>query len=173
MTMAPVILFMAAGYFVGGFLGDLAFKRTPKGRIIVSSAGVLLGAIFFAWALLTPIEAKTTFFVLMCLTALFMPFSSPNVVSTVFDVTPPDVRATAQSVEYFVENFGAVAAPVLAGAIAVAVNKQFALLSVCTIAWILCFIIYLGALKFVSGDIQSLRDEMAARAAADKARQAA
>jgi MFS family permease len=172
-TMAPVILIMAAGYFVGGYLGDLLFTRTRKGRILVSSAGVLFGAIFLALALLTPIEEKTTFFVLMCATALFMPFSSPNVVSTVFDVTSPDVRSTAQSVEYFVENIGAVAAPLLAGAIAVATSKQFAILSVCTITWGLCFIIYLGALRFVEGDIQSLRDEMAARAALDQSRRPA
>ncbi|MCI0551197.1 MAG: MFS transporter, partial [Anaerolineae bacterium] len=44
-TMAPVILILAAGYFIGGFLGDLLFQRTKKGRILVSSIGVLLGAI--------------------------------------------------------------------------------------------------------------------------------
>jgi MFS family permease len=151
-------------------LDDLLFKRARKGRIIVSSVGVLLGAVFLVLALITPIEDKTTFFVFMSLTALFMPFSSPNVIAIVFDVTSPDVRATAQSVEYFVENFGAASAPLLAGAIAVASGTQFAILSVCTIAWLLCFIIYLGALRTVDGDIQSLRDEMAARAAADKAR---
>jgi MFS family permease len=168
-TMGPVIIIMAAGYFVGGFLGDWLFKRTRKGRIIVSSAGVILGAIFLLLAILTPIEAKTTFFILMALTALFMPFSSPNVVSTVFDITTPDIRSTAQSVEYFVENIGAVVAPVIAGAIAVATSKQFAIISVCTVAWVLCFFIYLGALFFVDGDIKSLRDEMAARAAEQKA----
>ena len=45
-TMAPVILVLAAGYFVGGALGDYLFKRTNKGRIIISNVGVLLGAIF-------------------------------------------------------------------------------------------------------------------------------
>ncbi|MGB9521367.1 MAG: MFS transporter, partial [Anaerolineales bacterium] len=33
-TMAPVILVLAAGYFVGGALGDWLFSRTNKGRII-------------------------------------------------------------------------------------------------------------------------------------------
>jgi MFS family permease len=173
LTMGPVILIMAAGYFVGGFLGDWLFKRTPKGRIIVSSTGVILGALFLFLAIQTPIEDRTTFFVLMCITALFMPFSSPNVVSTVFDITTPDIRSTAQSVEYFIENIGAVAAPILAGAIAVATTKQFAILSVCIIAWIMCFFIYLGALFTVDGDIKSLRAQMANRAAEEKRRQAA
>ena len=74
-------------------------------------------------ALLTPIEDRSMFFVLMCLTALFMPFSSPNVIATVFDVTLPEVRSTAQSVEYFIENSGAALAPTLAGAIALATTK--------------------------------------------------
>ena len=64
-TMAPVILILAAGYFIGGALGDFAFKRTNKGRIIVSSTGVLLGAVFMYFALNTPIEARNQFFVLM------------------------------------------------------------------------------------------------------------
>ncbi len=46
LTMGPVVLILAAGYFVGGALGDWLFKRTLKGRILVSSVGVLLGAIF-------------------------------------------------------------------------------------------------------------------------------
>ena len=97
-TMAPVILILASGYFVGGALGDFAFKRTNKGRIIVSSVGVLLGAIFMYLAITTPIEAKNQFFILMCLTALFMPLSSANVIATVYDVTVPEVRSTAQAV---------------------------------------------------------------------------
>ena len=41
-TMAPVILILAAGYFIGGLLGDLLFKRTKKGRILIANAGVFL-----------------------------------------------------------------------------------------------------------------------------------
>jgi MFS family permease len=169
MTMAPVIIILAIGYFVGGFLGDWLFKRTVKGRIIVSSFGVIMGALFLLLAMLTPIEARGQFFVLMCLTALFMPFSSPNVIATVFDVTPPEVRSTAQSVEYFIENSGAALAPTLAGAIALATNKQTAILSVCITAWVLCFFIYLGALFFISADAQALRNQMSARAEQDQA----
>src|SRR5512134_936876 len=38
-TMAPVIIILAVGYFLGGWVGDILFKRSNKGRIIVSSAG--------------------------------------------------------------------------------------------------------------------------------------
>ena len=164
-TMGPVVLIMAGGYFVGGALGDWLFKKTLKGRIIISSTGVLLGAIFLFLALNTPLHSTNQFFVLMCLTALFMPFSSPNVTSTVFDISLPEVRSSAQAVEYFIENSGAALAPTLAGAIALAYHsKQIAIMSVCITAWVICFFLYLGALFFIEGDINSLRKQLQTRA---------
>jgi MFS family permease len=170
LTMAPVIIILAAGYFVGGALGDWLFKRTLKGRILISSVGVLLGALFLFLAMRTPVADKTTFFILMSLTAIFMPFSSPNVTSTVFDITLPEVRSSAQAVENFIENSGAALAPALAGAIALAAHsKQVAIMTVCISAWVLCFFLYLGALFFVDGDIKSLRAQLTTRAAQKKA----
>ncbi|HSG43241.1 MAG TPA: MFS transporter [Anaerolineales bacterium] len=164
-TMAPVIIILAAGYFVGGFLGDMLFKRTKKGRIIVSSAGVLLGAIFLYLAMTTPLDNPSQFFIYMCLTALFMPFSSPNVIATVYDITVPEVRSTAHAIEFFVENSGAVAAPALTGALIVATqDKTFSILAICVVAWILCFLIYLGALFTIDKDADDLRTQMAERA---------
>lgn len=165
-TMAPVILVLAAGYFVGGALGDTLFKRTNKGRIMISSLGVILGAIFLALAILTPVESRSLFFIFMILTAIFMPFSSANVIATVYDVTVPEVRSTAQAVEYFIENSGAALAPALAGALAVAVGLGQAILIICTSTWLLCFLIYIGALFTIDGDIAVLRRQMAERAKA-------
>ncbi|MBV6467158.1 MAG: MFS transporter [Anaerolineae bacterium CFX3] len=165
LTMGPVVLILAGGYFVGGMLGDWLFKRTLKGRIIVSSVGVILGALFLFLAMNTPVDQRTTFFILMCLTALFMPFSSPNVTSTVFDISLPEIRSSAQAVEYFIENSGAALAPTLAGAIAFSTgSKQFAITVVCVTAWVLCFFLYLGALFFVERDIKSLHAQLAERA---------
>lgn len=163
-TMAPVILILASGYFIGGALGDAAFKRTNKGRIIVSSIGVLLGAIFMYFALNTPTEARNQFFVLMCLTAVFMPLSSANVIATVYDVTVPEVRSTAQAVEYFIENAGAAFAPILTGVIADAIDLKTAILLICTISWVLCFFFYLGAIFTIDKDTHDLRQQMADRA---------
>lgn len=165
-TMAPIILILASGYFIGGALGDWLFKRTNKGRILVSSLGVIMGAIFLVLALTTPIEARGQFFVMMALTAVFMPFSSANVIATVFDVTAPEVRSTAQAVEYFIENSGAALAPALAGAVAVAIGLGRSILIICTSAWLLCFVIYIGALFTIDYDIHTLRSQMAARARA-------
>ena len=167
-TMAPVILILAGGYFLGGAVGDAWFKRTNKGRILISSLGVLLGAIFLYLAITTPLAAKTQFFVFMCLTAVFMPLSSANVIATVYDITVPEIRSTAQAVEYFVENGGAAFAPIITGVIADLVNLQTAILLICTIAWGLCFFFYLGALFTVDKDIHTLRTQMAERAAQQK-----
>jgi MFS family permease len=164
-TMAPVILILAAGYFIGGLLGDLLFKRTKKGRILIASAGVLLGALFIYLAMTTPLDKPNQFFIFMCLTAIFMPLSSANVIATVYDVTVPEVRSTAQAIEYFVENSGAVTAPALTGAIIVASgDRTFAILSICVIAWLLCFFFYLGALFTIEKDTNALRAQMSERA---------
>jgi len=173
LTMGPVVLILASGYFVGGALGDWAFKRTPKGRILVAATGVLLGAIFLFFAMNTPIEARGVFFIFMGLTALFMPFASPNVISTVYDVIVPEVRSTGQAVEYFLENIGAAFAPLLAGIISDAYNMGTAILWVSVTTWGLCFLFFLGATFFIGNDIKTLRDQMAERAEMEKAKQAA
>ena len=165
-TMAPVILILSAGYFIGGWLGDTLFKRTNRGRILVSSIGVIMGAFFLYFAMTTPVESRTQFFVFMCLTALFMPLSSPNVIATVYDVTVPEVRSTAQAVEYFVENTGAALAPALTGILAEAIGLSTAIIVMCLTAWIICFFLYLGALFTIGEDIHHLRAQMAERAKA-------
>jgi MFS family permease len=166
-TMAPVILILASGYFVGGSIGDALFKRTNKGRIIISSIGVLMGAIFLYLAIHTPVDNRAQFFILMCLTAIFMPLSAANVVATVYDVTVPEVRSTAQAVEYFVENTGAAFAPAITGILA---STQLGLANtivlLCVSAWIICFFLYLGALFTIDHDTQALRNQMAVRAKA-------
>jgi MFS family permease len=171
-TMGPIIIILAGGYFVGGALGDWLFKRTTKGRIIISSFGVFSGAIFLFLAIQTPIENQTAFFILMSLTAIFMPLSSPNVISTVYDITLPEVRSTALAVEYFIENSGAALAPLLAGIIADAYDLKTAILVICISTWLLCFLIYLGALSFIGTDVKTLRDQMQERADSERALQA-
>jgi len=170
-TMAPIILILAAGYFVGGAIGDWLFKKTLNGRVIISSVGVISGAVFLFFAINTPTESRTTFFILMSLTAIFMPLSSPNVISTVYDITLPEVRSTALAVEYFIENSGAALAPLLAGIIADKYNLQTSILTICISAWVICFFIYLGALFFVPKDIRTLRGQLKERAEQEKALQ--
>jgi MFS family permease len=139
--------------------------------ILFTMAPILTGAIFLYFAINTPIESRMSFLILMALTALFMPLSSPNVIATVYDITLPEVRSTALSVEYFIENSGAALAPLLAGIIADNSDLRTAILVICLSAWVLCFIIYIGALFFVPKDIRMLRSQLNDRAVAERTAQ--
>ena len=168
--MAPAILILAAGYFIGGLLGDLAFKRTPRGRVLISLLGVVLGAVFLLLAMNTPAESQPSFMVFLMLTALFMPFASPNVISTVHDITVPEVRSTALAVQYFIENAGAALAPFIAGLIAIQASLHEAILLICITAWALGALLLVITAYLIPVDVKNLREEIAARAEAERSR---
>ncbi len=164
MTMAPVILILASGYFVGGALGDYWFKKNPRGRVIISTIGVFVGAIMLYITLNVPLEQKGLFMGLLAVTALFIPFAAPNVVSTVGDITKPEIRSTALAVENAIESAGAALAPLLAGLIAVKYSLQDAILLICISTWALCGIFFIAVAFLVPRDMAVLRGEMRERA---------
>lgn len=164
MTMVPAILILASGYFVGGALGDFFFKRNIRGRLMVAMFGVLAGAVMLFLTMNVPIENRTLFMFSLIVTALFIPFASANVISTVYDITLPEVRSTALAVQYFIENAGAALAPLLAGFIAREASLHTAILSICILAWILGTI-FLGFTAYLlPPDIKQLRQQLRERA---------
>lgn len=169
-TMAPAILVLASGYFVGGALGDYFFKRSLRGRVFVAIFGVLTGAILLTITLNVPLDEKTLFMILLSLTALFIPFSSPNVVSTVYDITLPEVRSTALSVQYFIEESGSALAPLIAGIIASQASLHVALLAICVVSWILTALFLAFTAYLIPHDIYVLREQMQKRAEFEKQR---
>ena len=170
MTMVPAVLVLASGYFVGGAVGDFLFKRTPRGRALVTMAAVLLGAILLTVTMNVPVENQTLFLVMLMATALFIPFAAPNVVSTVYDVTLPEVRSTALSVQYFIESAGAALAPWLAGMIAVRSSLHNAILLICVSTWVLCSIFFAFVAYLVPRDIETLRTQMRERAELERSK---
>jgi predicted MFS family arabinose efflux permease len=172
MTMAPAVLVLAFGYFVGGAVGDFFFKRTLRGRILVSMAAVLIGAVLLTLTLRVPIENQSFFLIMLMATALFIPFASPNVVSTVYDITLPEVRSTALAIQYFIENAGAALAPLLAGFIARDTSLGYAILLICVSAWILGSILLAFTAYLVPKDIGILRGQLQERAASEQRRAA-
>jgi len=166
MTMGPAILVLAGGYFVGGAIGDAVFKRIPRGRLITSLFGVISGAVLLYFTMNVPLENKLLFQILLMLTALFIPFASPNVISTVYDVTLPEIRSTALSVEYFIENFGAALAPLLAGFFTVNIFGELgqSILVICLAAWAVDAFFLLFVTYFVPADIRTLRTQLDERA---------
>lgn len=173
MTMVPVVLILAAGYPLGGALGDYFFQRTPRGRVLVSTFGVIMGAIFMWLTLNVPVNDKTTFMILLGLTAIFIPFAASNVISTVMDITLPEVRSTAHAVENFIESGGAALAPLLAGIIADATSLGNAILIICIVSWALCAFFFIITAFFVPKDVFDLREQMRARAEYEQKRQSA
>ena len=164
MIMAPAILLMALGYPAGGWLGDKLFKKTKRGRLISSVIGVFMGMIFLWLAMHTQNDQVILFGIFLCITAFFMPFASPNIISTMYDVTVPEVRSSANAIENFLESFGAASAPLLAGAIADATSVGSSIIYICCSAWALCVVFLLFAIKFIPKDINSLHLELEARA---------
>ena len=163
-TMVVAILLLAAGYPLGGILGDRLFAKTKRGRLIVSAVGVILGAVLLFISIKIPYDNKVLFMIMISLTTLFIPFASPNVLSTVYDITLPEVRSTANSVQYFIEQGGSAIAPTLAGFIAMRSTLENSILVICITAWILCFIFLLGAIYLLPKDIDTLRTQLKERA---------
>ena len=168
-TMVIAVLILAAGYPVGGALGDYFFKRTPRGRALVAMVGVLTGAVLLTLTLSVPNENQVLFMVMLGLTALFIPFASSNVIATVYDITLPEVRSSALSFQSLVESSGAALAPVMAGLIADQTSLKSAFLLICVSAWIVCGVCFALVAWLVPQDIRVLRRQMAERAAHERA----
>ena len=170
-TMAVAVIVLAVGYPVGGALGDRLFQRTPRGRAIVSTIGVLAGAVLLYFTLSVPEANQWLFLVMLSFTALFIPFAAPNVVSTVYDITLPEVRSTALSIESLIESAGAALSPLIAGLIADRSSLGTAILLICLSTWLLCALFFIGVAIVVPGDIRTLRAQMQARAETEQALQ--
>ncbi|OGO37243.1 MAG: MFS transporter [Chloroflexi bacterium RBG_16_57_11] len=169
MTMVLAVLVLATGYPLGGALGDYFFKRTPRGRALVAMTGVLSGAVMLTITLAVPNDNQILFAILLSLTAIFIPMAAPNVVATVYDITLPEVRSTALSVQYFIESSGAALAPGFAGLIADQTSLKSAFLLICVTTWILCGIFFALVARVVPKDVHTLRTQMRQRAEEEKA----
>jgi MFS transporter, Spinster family, sphingosine-1-phosphate transporter len=166
LIMAPAVLMMAAGYPAGGWLGDKLFKRTKRGRLIASEIGVVAGLIGLNAAMQTPISEPLLFAILLCTTAFFMPFAGPNITSTMYDVTEPEVRSSADAINSLIGAAGAASAPLIAGAVADALSVGTAITLLCSIAWLMCVIFLFIAIFLVPKDINDMHKKLAARAEA-------
>ena len=164
LIMAPSIIMMAISYPTGGWLGHKLFKRTKRGRLIISVIGAALSIVGLWLFIHVPTSQTLLFGLVLGATAFIMPLPSPNIVSTMYDVTVPEVRSTAQAIESFLESIGAATAPLLAGAIADVTTVGDAILWICTIAWSLCVIFLLAAIYFIPKDIDALHQELESRA---------
>ena len=171
-TMGVAVVALAVGYPLGGALGDFLFRRTPRGRVIVAITGVVVGAIMLAVTLSVPLENQGLFLACLTITAIFMPFPAPNMISTVQDIALPEVRSSSLSIQLLIESSGAALAPLLAGVIADQSSLKTSFLVICLTAWALCAGFYLLALFTVPKDTARLRQQMRQRAETEQQLQA-
>jgi len=166
-TMGAAIIALSAGYLLGGRLGDVAFARTRRGRVFIAILGVSVGMLVLAGALSLPRQSYWLFFAMLMTAALFSPFTTPNIISTVYDVSPPEVRSTALAMLSLVENCGSALAPLVAGIIAVQASLREAILVTTAGGWAMCALMLLGVALVVPKDMDRLRALMRTRAEAE------
>jgi len=140
------------------------FTRTLRGRLLICLVGVLAGVVALSLAIRVPPERPWLFAAMLCVTRLFIPFSGPNVIATVHDITPPEVRSTALAMQSFIESAGAALAPLLVGILAVQTSLTAAIQAICVVTWLLCAGFLILAIIAVPRDIEKLRSEMRRRA---------
>jgi MFS family permease len=162
--MIPAVLFIGAGYFIGGILGDAAYNHSKRGRLIISIFGVILGAVFLTFTLITPAAKINQFKILLWVTCFLIPVPSPNIAVTVYDVVLPEIRSTATSIQYFLGNLGSAFAPLLAGFIAQTYSLGIALLSISLFSWFFSSIILGFSAYHLPDDHYNMRQLLKKRA---------
>jgi MFS family permease len=102
------------GTLAGGWLGDRCQTRTPKGYLLVSGWGFLLGTPVAAYAILTP---SLTSCLAATFCAEFFLFLNTGPLNTVIvNVTPHAIRAMAFAVNiFFIHALGDAVSPTLLG----------------------------------------------------------
>jgi MFS family permease len=161
--MIPAVLMIGAGYFLGGVFGDLAYKKTITGRLYVSAAGIVLGAVFLSITLSLPNENVSAFRILMSITSFFIPLASPNIATSVYDVVLPEVRSSATSIQYFLGNIGSAFAPLLAGMLSAVSSLHTALLGISLGAWLVTALILGIGIYHFPADVLAMRKILAGR----------
>src|SRR5258706_2354081 len=90
------------GLLLGGVIGDAAKKRRPNGALIVVTADGFLAAPFYFLSLGVANGDIYPFVLLMGTAIALVYFYYPIVVSTIQNITPPDLRGTAMSIYFLV-----------------------------------------------------------------------
>jgi MFS family permease len=162
--MIPAVLMIGLGYFMGGVFGDLAYRYDDRGRLYVSIAGIILGAVFLSVSLTIPTEKISLFRIMLSITSFFIPLASPNIATSVYDVVLPEIRSTSTSIQYFLGNLGSAFAPLLAGLISQSYSLESALLIVSLSAWSLTGIFLFVSTIYLPRDKKKMQQALKERA---------
>ena len=144
------------GAAVGGWLADGLRRRTPGGRILVQTAGVLAGAPFVFLCGYT----QSVVWLMVALTAwgLFKGFYDANIFAAVFDVVRPEARGTTAGFMNMVGWLGGgAAAPLVIGIIAESTGLSWAISSAALVYVVAGILLGVAGLVFIKGDLARMR----------------
>lgn len=162
-VMLAALISMVIGNVSAGMVGDWAFKRNRRGRIIFATLTVIVGLVFFDTAFLTK-GGVELFLVLGAITAFFMPMAGPCVSSSVQDVALPEIRGSAMAMLLFFYNVGSAFAPLITGYAADSIGLELGIITIVNITWTICIILLTMAAVFIPKDIEWKKKELSERA---------
>lgn len=104
------------GLLIGGYLGDLFYRRSPAGRLLVGAVGLGASAVPWLGAIALSPRHPYEFAALAAIGSLLMYFYYSTVYSTIQDVIEPELRGTAMAL-YFMAMYplGASLGPLVVG----------------------------------------------------------
>jgi MFS family permease len=141
-----------AGALLGGFFADWLRQRTPGGRILVQTLGVLGGAPFVLWCG----QTHSVLWLVVALTAWggFKGLYDANIFASVFDVVRPEHRGTTAGLMNLVGWMGGGAtAPVVVGFLADTHGLGWAISAAALAYLVAALFLLLAALVFVRRDL--------------------
>jgi MFS family permease len=144
------------GAFFGGFCADSLAQRTPRGRVLVQCAGVVVAAPFVAWSGLTG-SLLTAIVALNCW-GFFKGMYDSNIFAAAFDVVPAEVRGVVSGLMNCVGwLIGAGTAPVLIGYLARTMPLGTAIASSSVVYWLAAILLIVTMTFFLNRDVARLR----------------
>lgn len=163
LVMLAALISMVIGNVSAGIIGDWAFKRNRRGRIIFAALTVIVGLVFFDMAFLIK-GGVELFLILGAITAFFMPMAGPCVSSSVQDVALPEVRGSAMAMLLFFYNVGSAFAPLITGYAADSIGLEPGIITIVNITWSVCIILLSTAAVFIPRDIEWKKSVLSERA---------
>ncbi len=164
MIFAGIVLGAGISNFVGGLLGDLADKISPKyGRIIVGQFSVFSGVptsyilLQFSWPLLQLL-------LFAFITAFFVGWTGQAAKDPMMQaVVPPEQRGTAYALMTVFESGISALSLFVAGKVADQIGLTATFFWLVTVAWFLCGLVWFGAYWVYPPEMERLRRMMAER----------
>ena len=150
---------MVVGNLVGGKLGELVFRRSPKDLPLFCGVTTFLGC----FGTLAVVALKGSIPLLSAagfLAAFFAAMTGPNMRTMLLDVNPPEDRGPIFSIFNLTDSLGTGLGRWVAGMLSVAVGLAGAL-AISASFWVICGVVLVLAVRIFPGDIAILKERMA------------